>query len=86
MKISEIMTRFDFLEWLILHPKAEPIRPPYQEEGWFMTIDDVGEKLFVEVMNRDGRNFVVQVKRSPQPFHAALDAVNAYIAREWPQG
>lgn len=84
MKASDLMTRLDFLEWLILHPKAEEIGPPYTPNGWFMAIDDSLDKLFVEVMNRDGRNFSVMATRSPRPFHSAVDEVRKYIMREWP--
>jgi hypothetical protein len=49
-----------------------------------MTIDDSLDKLFVEVMNRDGRSFSVMAARSPRPFHSAVDEARKYIMREWP--
>jgi hypothetical protein len=83
-RLDAIDVRFDFLEWLILHPRAEEITTTYGNEGWFMEVDDIGEKLFVAVMNRDGRSFHVRAQRSLNNARSVYNAVCAYIEREWP--
>jgi hypothetical protein len=67
MKASDLMTRLDFLEWLILHPGAKeaPILMPV---GWFLWVDDTnGIDVIGYFRHRDGRTIVTTIPYKPRP-------------------